>query len=422
MTSDAITAGLSVPVPSVPQVRTESWGRKYIFYCTLLSIFSYRLSLDVAGLHLLLCYVFLVVNLAILAYSNWLWLPPKLLGFLAYLALSGLVGIAIGTGTIGPFVKEYAGIFMSALYAPAFLRFVRFNVQRCFHFYAKLSFYAAVFGIIAFAFHPDRLISVFLEPNDFCTICLPALFYYAAEWQRARRYGWRCLTLLIAIILTFSSAGYLAFLFGAFLLSMKYKVGRYFAPVLVFAVGIGMYTFSSDFRLRLADSVTSTVAADVSGVNNSTFGVISNLFVVQRVLQEHPFLGGGLGSHFHSHEIYIDAVPGANLFPADTVTLGQYEAQSLLLRILSEFGFIGLAGTLWFLFAYWPKDGSADEKTIAMALWCYFLLKALRQGAYFYPEVFLFIAMYAVNGALARRRLACSPDAMLPLPQAIEST
>jgi hypothetical protein len=387
---------------------TLIFGRKFIFYSTVIVIFTDGFLITVGGINLYLFYPLLFLNLLVLAFVGRLWMSPKLLFFLSYLALSGISGILLGTGSVIGFAKAFGGVLPNAIYYPAFMRFMKFDAQRCFAAYARCAFYVAAFGIIYLPFQTrmqGRLTSVFAEPGGFCVVCLPAAFYYADEWQRQRKHGWRCVVLVVAIAFTISSMGFMGLLFAIFLFAMRYKVGRIFAPALVVLVGLLIYNASSYFRLRLDDSVSSALIGDVSETNASTFGVMVNLFVTERAFLQHPLLGGGFGSHVVAHDRFYDDVPGAAYVSDDALNgLGRWDANSLFLRIVSELGLFGLAYAIWFLWHFWPPDGSPAERGLAMSLLCYVFIKFLRSGVYFNPEEFFFFSVYAVNGMVARTR------------------
>jgi hypothetical protein len=143
-----------------------------------------------------------------------------------------------------------------------------------------------------------------------------------------------------------------------------------------------------------------------------------NFFITEQQFEQHPLIGGGLGSHEMTYDRFYETVPGVYGMYETFRGLGRMEANSLFLRTISEFGLVGLAFACWFLWHYWPRGGDAEQKAIACALLCYLLLKALRSGSYFGPEEFVFFTLYAVNGMPQRIRAREQAKGPLPLLQA----
>jgi len=377
--------------------------RQLIFYSSIFGIFSGAFFFLVGTVHILIFYFVMTLNLVLMTLLGRLWLPKGLIALVVFISISGIVGVNRGTDTVGLFAKELIGITFSAVYFCAFIRLMEFDVDRCFRAYARLAFYVASFGVVFLPFQivylqRVRLQSIFSEPAAFAEVCLPAFFYYADRWQRRLGGGKEVLVFLLAFALARSSVGFLGILFGLFLFGKRYRYRNLVFPVLILVTGLGIYSASSDFRLRLNDSLKSAGQLDVKGVNISTFVLVSNVFVTEQVLLEHPLMGGGLGSHFVSHERFLGDLANVELFDEEGITdLNAYDANSLFLRVLSEMGAVGIILVFWFIWRY-RVSGTDDRAVICQALWIYFSLKLLRGGVYFNPEQFFFIVLYAVNG------------------------
>lgn len=381
--------------------------QKWVLYSTFAAIFCSAFSIQVGGLTLFYFYFLVLINLSLLGVMGYLWLPNRLRYFVVYLAASGLLGLLFGTNVVSGFVKSILGISLCAIYSAAFMRFVRFNAVATFRKYAQFAFYIAILGFVLLPFSPfsGRLTSVFREPSSFAIVCVPGLFYYADQWQRNRRYGLRLLTLLGACVLTLSSVGFLGMMLGLFLFGLRYKVGRVLVPFLVALVFSFTLSQSSLFQVRIADTLSGLRSQDVAGLNQSSFGVVVSLFITEKQFMEHPILGGGLGSHIVAHDRFFDAIPGAFLIPDQLRTLGQFDASSLLLRIISELGLVGVIGASWFLVYYFPRTASPEERAVSMAILCYVFMKFCRSGEYFGGEQYFFLSIYTIIGAKARMRV-----------------
>jgi hypothetical protein len=170
------------------------------------------------------------------------------------------------------------------------------------------------------------------------------------------------------------------------------------ACVLTGALGATLYIAFREVRLRVDDTLVALRESNVSGVNPSTYALISNMFVTERVFEEHPLLGNGMGSHILSNQRYIEDVPGQDLVEAAGGDSGWnlQDASSLALRSISEMGLVGLFGILWFI-QHFRVAGAGDRAAISSAILTVFFQKLLRNGGYSSPEQFFFVMVYALN-------------------------
>jgi hypothetical protein len=200
------------------------------------------------------------------------------------------------------------------------------------------------------------------------------------------------------VALSGSSTGYIAVGFGLLMLFGKRLTGLLIVTLLACGLGAGIYAISPDVRLRTDDTFGALANNDVSGTNLSTFALLSNMFVTERVLAVHPILGNGLGSHILSNKTFIQDLPGVDLIEAAGWDSGANveDASSLTLRVLSELGLMGLVGVLWFIVQFRAKGGG-DRAAICSAILTVFLQKLLRGGGYSNPEQFFFILVYMLN-------------------------
>jgi hypothetical protein len=398
--------------------------RKYILYSTLLTVFSDRLFVTI-GVNLYAAYLIVVLNLILLWRVESLWFPKGLLFFIGYIFVSGVIGLATGSNSWIGFSKDFIGIVPNAIYICAFLRFMKFDYELCFELYAKWAYYVAILGLIFLPFQifgGDRLTSVLIEPSAFCLVCGPALYYYADRWLERRQHGWRVIILLLALILTGSSLGYMGILFGIYLLGTRYRIGILLAPILVAFVALFIYSQSKMFQQRFDDTVGSLSRSDLSGVNLSTYGIVSNIFVTERAFGEHPLIGGGLGSYVVDYDRFANELIGITQYQMMGMgSLSRWDASSLLLRVVAEFGILGILLSIWFLIRYWPRNSTPNRRIIAKAILCFIFMKIVRSGAYFNPETFFFLVGYAINGIVARMSGEQSSRLTLLRPPPFES-
>ena len=215
----------------------------------------------------------------------------------------------------------------------------------------------------------------------------------------------------VGVVACGSSTGFIAVLFGIVLLFSKRLATVLIATVLVCGVGTLLYLFSAAVRLRADDTIAAIGGGDVSGVNLSTYALVSNMFVTEHVLEVHPILGNGLGSHSLSNRRYIEDVPGEELVEAAGANAGAnvQDASSLALRSLSEMGLVGFLGIFWFI-RYFRVDGTGYRHAISSAILTVFFQKILRNGGYSSPEQCFFIIVYMLNSAQFRHEAIASTD------------
>ena len=379
--------------------------RNYIYWTTLIGVFSGVLRIRVPFSITLFDGIIITNLILMLLAANIVRLPARILIFILYLAVSGGIGIAYSTDTLGLVVKEILGISVSLVYFYYFFRLIGDDFERAFSTYVNIAYW---FAILAFPIWVgacihfgdiERLHGFTDEPTAFCELVLPAFYWHAHQYFTSRKYGMRVAVFTIAVILSSSTNGYMAAAFGAAILLAGRGRLKYFVavPIVIGAVAALAYAYSIDFRMRVDDTLRAVVTQNVIGSNSSTYALISNVFVTRQVLRESPILGNGLGSHPISHERFLADIPGVATFIQGQITgLNATEAASLALRTLSELGILGFSGVLIFVF-YFHVGGDGARGAISNAILVVFFLKLLRDGNYFFPEQFFFIFIYFLN-------------------------
>jgi hypothetical protein len=385
-------------------VETPFSLRKYLYYSTLVSVFSGGVVLRVGiGFDLQPFQLMMIGNLFLMLLLEQFSIPKRLILLALYLFASGYIGIRNETDTTALFAKQFLGIVVSAFYFYNFFQLQDEQIERAFHHYAIGAYWASIAGFpilaiqVAVHYWHYRLQSVFGEPSYYAMVCIPALYYFAYHWLVHRKYGRQVVVMLVAFAFSVSSLAVLGIALGLLLLLSRYRFWRLAAPLLI-AGFIGMVLLASqEFRIRVFDTVAALQKSDVEDTNLSTFALISNMFVTQRVLEDSPILGHGLGSHPMSHTRYLEEIPGIQSFiDMDVERLNATDASSLFLRSLSDLGLLGLIGILVFIW-YFHVPGHGPPAQISNAILIYFFLKLLRSGIYFGPEQFFFILVYILN-------------------------
>jgi hypothetical protein len=381
---------------------------QYIYISTLLGMFC-RIKFQ-TGFDIQIFDFVIISNLFLISFVvDISHVPRWIIGLSFYLFLSGAIGIANGTDSVGQFLKQFLGISISALYFNFFFRIPKNNVIHVFNTYCRIAYWVCLIGFplwiwLCLTEHEFvRLRSVTTEPAEFCTLILPAYYWYTYLFFKARKYGTEVVVFTIALLLSNSSLGFVSAAFGIILLLSARRKLLLAVPLVAGGLLGILYVSSSNFRLRVDDTVAGVVSSDVTGVNLSTYAVISNMLVTEQVLQDSPLLGHGIGSHVLSHDRYLDTVPGADAISAEWLKTNSTDAASMTLRALSELGILGFGGILWFL-VHFHVRGSGRHAAISNAILVAFFLKLLRGGLYFPPEQFFFIFIYIINYREYRRQ------------------
>jgi hypothetical protein len=385
-------------------LRTSVTLQRYIYLSTLIGVFSEMLAIHV-GATLFFFYFVMALNLLLIwAFLRPVIFPKWLRWFLLYLAASGAIGIWRGTDTLLLVSKQFFAIGLNSLYFANFFDLQGHRINRVWETYAKLSYFFTLAGFPVWLIQClnehafVRLQGIFTEPAAYCLLTLPALYWYTYQWIHNGKHRREVLWMSLGIMLSLSSLGYVTLAAGLLLMFGKRLFVLPVVAGLILALSAGLYTVSSEVRLRVDDTFSALANSDVSGTNISTYALISNLFVTEHVLAVHPILGNGLGSHIQSNAKYIDDVPGVDIVEAAGWDTGAnvQDAASMTLRSLSEQGIVGFLGILWFIF-YFRVPGNSPRAAMCSAVLLVFIHKMLRGGGYSNPEQFFFIIFYMVN-------------------------
>jgi len=382
---------------------------KYLLHSTLLCVFSEALVLYGRGngVDLKLFYFILPVNFFLLILKQGRLKIPQYFGFIfAFLFLSCLVSIGFLYNSPTKGYLQLVGITFVSLY---FYNFLSYFSQNGWYLvliktYLSYTYWISILGIVLFVVffvilrdHTYRLHSILSEPAHFAGIVLPAFFILMKNRKSS---SVKFYVVLLSLVLTFSSIGYLGIFVSLFLYQEnKLAFRNLFVFMIIYLSATMAYVYIDDFRLRVDDTMQSYVSNDVEGANFSTYALISNMFVTEQVFKNYPVFGAGLGSHPESHKLYISKLSGQETFldkGSNLANLNAEDANSLFLRILSELGIVGI----FLVFFFMIKDYSsvtANSSIISRAILIYFIYKLFREGNYFSPEMYFFVFLYYFN-------------------------
>lgn len=388
--------------------RLSASSQCFLRYATLIAVFSERAVVH-AVVDLKLFYLVLIVCLPLLFWAWDFTLPRGYLIALAFLWVSGTASLFFAGNRLQGFLLEALGITASSLFYLLFFRAQQKSVLELFETYASAAYWIALAGFPLSALETalsgkyEPLRSILLEPAHFCQCVLPAFFFYAASAHVDATRRRRMVVLLVAILCSGSSTGYLALVLCAFLLFRRYFIALVLMPVLLVPLVWGAYVTSDHLRLRIDDSIHGLGVSDLTGVNLSTYALLSNLYVTHRTFDDYPVLGAGLGSYGDSHARYIVALPGVTSFLGSfAYDANATDANSLFLRITAEFGLTGLLGICFLIFRFRAPKGSTYAN-VSHAVAIYLFMKLFREGHYFSPEMYFFLWGYVLSSARLQR-------------------
>ncbi len=376
--------------------------KKYLIYSTVLSIFSEVLTIT-AGIDLKFFYLVVLVNLPIIlvhkGFKN-VGFTKQHLFVLLFFIVNGILSIFIFKTNILPaWLEQFVGIALCSYYYYQFFTLLNTQeeIESVFKLYVDIFFIAIVIGFFIYPFdkyavndESQRYRSIFSEPSHFATTCMPAYFYIINGKNK-----FKIFLCTLAMLLTISSVAFVGLLI-CLLLRFKFSITKFLVSITITIIlAIGLYNFVPEFSLRVNDSVKSLTTGSLEKINLSSYVLFSNVFVVQKVFLQSPIIGNGLGSHYLSREKYVGKIEGVEGFE-QYLGLNYKDANSLFLRIVSDFGLIGVLLVILFLAKnYISETGNAN--IISKAILIYLLLKLFREGHYFPPEMYFFATAYYFN-------------------------
>ena len=351
---------------------------------------------------------------------------PKLpLLIFAPLLVSGWINIQIGENEPGLFFKIFIGLFSSVLFYRYVIEAFNFDINDLFRLYIRGALIVSVIGIFQIfsffiGFGPGydfvwflnkwgvspgglgiRMNSIFSEPAYFAGVVGPAFFvaiYNLLMKKEAYMTKAQSIVIVAAYLLTFSSLGIISIFVAALLLLLNYGFVRYailVGPLLFFG-----YTYAYNNIDEFRDRVDGTVTAfsgegqiDINEVHGSSFVLYNNYVIAVENFKRNPFFGTGLGSHPLAFEKYsLTNAPGMI-----DLNFNKADANSMLLRLLSETGLYGVIIMLSFvIYNIVPRNKSANDTNwlVSNGILVVILVYLMRQGHYFINGFPFFLWLY----------------------------
>lgn len=382
--------------------------KKYLLYSSVFAIFTEAFFFNYI-IDWKLLYLIIFVNYLILFRIKKITFNYYFLGLLVFFFIHGALAYTIISIPYNFMLSQILGIAVVGTYYYNFIPL--YDKEEIIRVYLKICLFAAVVGYPMFFLNINvndgRLQSFFKEPAHYVIVVIPACYYYL----KTRKY----LSFAIifgTLILSNSSLGYigcgLMFLVPNLTLRrVRYLVASLPVVLMVFIYVYNEYPF---FKLRVDDTYRSLKVINTGKfqehTNLSSYVLISNLFIAKKNVTDHP-LGSGIGSHHYMHtQRYLKEMrPPPYLRIIDRYRDNSFDANSLFTRVCSEFGLFGFVFILVMMY-YASRAFTSDELYFAQAIFIYLLMKLLRDGHYFPPELYFFIwmAFYSIKEHIQKQK------------------
>lgn len=244
-----------------------------------------------------------------------------------------------------------------------------------------------------------RSASIFSEPSAFALIVFPIVYLgLYSLLGKNRKYiifsKYEIFVLLVGYYLSFSSVGYVGIILALFQIILEYNKLNIRNTITILGAVIAfflLYKYVNVFQERINDTFgVFFFDTNFLNTNLSTQTLEINKIIALDSWKNTFGFGSGLGSHVNSYNKYIGNV---GLPWNYTLLLNKDDANSLLLRIISELGFPGLLILGIYIFKYHTKSDFNFDFISNMCL-LYIILRLLRSGHYFNYGFGMFLVLY----------------------------
>lgn len=365
----------------------------------------------------------------------------KLFAIFLILFITGAFNILIGNNTSNLFFKVFTGLALSYFFYYYVVLEFNYNIEQLFKWYLYGCYLASAIGMIQlfsfqigfqagydyrwilnkWALAPGgsfgiRINSVFAEPTYLASVLSAAFFVAVYNLTRKDTYGlsrFQSVVIIAAYIVSFSGLGQSGIFLTLLFLAISYGFIRYIvvivpAALILFNV---LYNNVTEFKERY-ESLSGLFSGQqfkLGQTHGSSFILYNNYIVAFENFKTNFLFGSGIGSHPIAFEKYSIAkqikVYGFNTNSAD--------ANSMLLRLISETGLFGVTVFLIIMIRCYVKRDEENETyhwLISNAIIIMILVNLFRQGHYFLNGFPFFVILYYYNWLSYRTYLETGKD------------
>lgn len=419
---------MSTAIPYLEQSRKNFWIVIFIY----ISIFVNSYVFFKEPFEFYVGYLIYIVLLP--GFVNRFGFNKNLIYIFLVLFITGLINILADNNTAAQFFKVFLGLFLSYFFYYYVILEVDYDIQQLFKWYLKGCYIVAIIGVFQFVsfkvgFKPGynyhwilnkwamvaggnfgiRVNAIFAEPTHLGSVLSAAFFislynlfnsttYYLSKFQSA--------VIIAVYIMSFSGLGQMGIFLTFIFLAISYGLVRYIVILIPLSIILFNFLYNNvkDFRERYDGLIELfTTGKFVLGKTHGSSFILYNNFVVAMENFKTNFLfGTGIGSHTVAFEKFSLAkdfkVWGFNLNSAD--------ANSMLLRLISETGIFGVSIFLYIMFKFYVKrdrNNLSYHWLVSNSILIMILLNLFRQGHYFLNGFPFFIMLYCFN-AMAHQK------------------
>lgn len=344
------------------------------------------------------------------------------------LFVTGLVNVFLGNNTTDLFFKVFTGLTLSYFFYYYVVLEFDYNIEQLFKWYLKGAYIASVLGIyqlicyrlgfewgyrFGFIFNkwgisPGgilglRINSIFAEPTHLAAVLSAAFFVsvynmFIKEPMYISRF--KSVVIIAVYILSFSGLGQSGIFLTLLLLAINFGLIRYLAvavPVGIVLFNV-MYNNVPEFRGRLDGLVDlfSGHKFQIGKIHGSSFILYNNYVVAMKNFNTNFAFGTGIGSH----PVAFDKFSMAKDIKTYGFNQNGADANSMLLRLISETGIFGVAIIFVIIIKGYVRRDPKNESyhwLISNAILVMILLNLFRQGHYFLNGFPFFVILYYFN-------------------------
>lgn len=350
------------------------------------------------------------------------------------LLVTGVFHVIAGNNTSQQFLKVFVGLFLSYFFYYYVILELDYDIESLFKWYLKGCYFVSLIGLFQFvsyrigfyagynyswflnkwSFIPGgnfgvRINSIFAEPTHLGSVLSAAFFVALYNIIRSETYGltrMQSIAIIVVYALSFSGLGQMGIFLSFVFLAISFGLVRYI--ILLIPVMIFSYNFLYNNVIEFKERIDSTFGLFIEGekfelgkTHGSSFILYNNYRVALENFKTNFLFGTGIGSHPTAFERYSIAkdikVWGFNLNSAD--------ANSMLLRLISETGIFGVAIFLVIMVKCYVKrdiNHLTYHWLVSNGILIMIMLNLFRQGHYFLNGFPFFVILYYYNSVSYR--------------------